>query len=355
MAEDSDDKTEEPTGKKLEQAREEGQIAQSQEVKIWAGLTATLAVVGMMSSGMASKLSLALIPFLEHPHDMPTDPAGLGEILLTLMGKVLGVLAFPVAVLMLAGLISNVAQNGLRFVGKNLSFKFSKISPAEGLKRMLSTRNLIEFGKALIKVIVVGFVVFWVMRARINEYVGTASVDAVAAMIYLRDQVVHLIFVIMIMVTIVAAADFFYQRWSFNERMKMSKQEVKDEHKQSEGDPMIKGRIRSLRMQRARQRMMSAVPKADVVVTNPTHFAVALKYDMEAMNAPVLVAKGADLIAKRIRELAEENEVPIVENPPLARALFATVELDQEVPPEHYKAVAEVIGYVMKLKGKLAN
>ena len=135
----------------------------------------------------------------------------------------------------------------------------------------------------------------------------------------------------------------------------MTKQEVKDEHKQQEGDPLIKGRLRSLRMQRARQRMMAAVPKADVVVTNPTHFAVALKYDMESMAAPVLVAKGADLVAQRIRGLAEENEVPIVENPPLARALYATVELDQEVPPEHYKAVAEVIGYVMKLKGKLAH
>jgi flagellar biosynthetic protein FlhB len=139
------------------------------------------------------------------------------------------------------------------------------------------------------------------------------------------------------------------------QKMRMTKQEVKDEHKQTEGDPMIKSRLRALRHQRARQRMMAAVPKASVVVTNPTHYAVALKYDMDAMGAPILVAKGADLVALRIRELADANEVPIVENPPLARALFAAVELDQEVPPEHYKAVAEVISYVMKLKGNLAH
>ncbi len=150
-----------------------------------------------------------------------------------------------------------------------------------------------------------------------------------------------------------AGADYAWQRFQYMKKLRMTKQEVKEEHKQSEGDPAVKARIRGLRLQRARQRMMASVPKADVVVTNPTHFACALKYDPETMNAPVLVAKAADLIAFRIRELAEQHDVMIVENPPLARALFAAVDIDREVPPEHYKAVAEVISYVFRLKGKL--
>jgi flagellar biosynthetic protein FlhB len=153
--------------------------------------------------------------------------------------------------------------------------------------------------------------------------------------------------------TVVAALDYAFQRRSFIKQMRMTKQEVRDEHKQAEGDPQIKARIRRLRMERAQKRMMAAVPEADVVITNPTHFAVALAYEMETMSAPRLVAKGADVLAQRIREIAEENQVPLVENPPLARALYASVELDQEIPPEHYQAVAQVIGYVMRLKGEL--
>jgi flagellar biosynthetic protein FlhB len=155
--------------------------------------------------------------------------------------------------------------------------------------------------------------------------------------------------------TALAAADYIYQNWSHREKLKMSKQEVKDEHKEQDGDPKVKGRIRSLRIERHRQRMMLAVSKANVIITNPTHFAVALKYDMEAMAAPVVVGKGVDYLAKRMRQVAEIHEVPIVENPPLARALYAAVEIDQEIPQEHYKAVAEVIGFVMRLKGKRAG
>ena len=158
--------------------------------------------------------------------------------------------------------------------------------------------------------------------------------------------------VAMVMI-LIAGADWFYARFAYLRKMRMTKQEVKDEQKQTEGDPMVKARLRSLRMQRARQRMMAAVPKADVVVTNPTHFACALKYDSDKMNAPTLVAKGQDFMALRIRQIATENDVPIVENAPLARALYATVELDKEIPPQHYKAVAEVISYVFRLKGKL--
>jgi len=155
--------------------------------------------------------------------------------------------------------------------------------------------------------------------------------------------------------TVIAALDFMYQRYNQYKNLRMTKQEVKDEHKQSEGDPHVKARIRRLRQERAQQRMMAAVPEADVVITNPTHYAVALEYKMETMPAPRLVAKGVDSLAQRIRETAEEHEVPLVENPPLARALYAAIELDEEIPAEYYQAVAEVIGYVMRLKGRLPN
>ena len=161
-----------------------------------------------------------------------------------------------------------------------------------------------------------------------------------------------ILFLVVLVMVALATADYVYQRWSHKEKLKMTKQEVKDEHKEQEGDQKVKGRIRNLRLERHRQRMMAAIPKASVIITNPTHYAITLQYDMDAMAAPKVVAKGVDYLAKRIRQIAETHEIPIVENPPLARALYAAVEVDQEIPQEHYKAVAEVIGFVMRLKGK---
>lgn len=355
MAEDAEDKSEDPTEKRLSQAREEGQIPISQEVKLWTGMVGILILVSMMGAKLSRDVQALMLPFIEHPHTFTVDRESMGPLLTDQVIGIIVALMFPMGMMLFLAVGANIAQTGLLFVLKRLAPDFTKLSPKAGLSRIFSLRGLVEFGKSLIKFGVVATVLFVVIRGKMNEFVGLAAVDMMAMLEYLRREAIHIIIIVLVMVTVLAAGDFFYQRWQFNQKMKMTKQEVKDEHKQSEGDPMIKGRLRSLRMQRARQRMMAAVPKADVVVTNPTHFACALKYDMENMSAPVLVAKGADLIAARIRELAEENEVPIVENPPLARALFATVELDQEIPPEHYKAVAEVIGYVMKLKGKLAR
>jgi flagellar biosynthetic protein FlhB len=355
MAEDSDDKSEQPTDRKLDNARKEGQVATSIEIRTWAGLMGSLVVVALMVPPLATNFNRLLLPFIERPHAFDMSPGGIGRILTDLTLDTLLLLLMPLMLLLLVGVTSVVAQNGLMFVPKRIMPDFNKINPMKGLAKIFSVNNLVEFLKSLFKVTAVGLVIFIVMRGRMNEYVGLAAMDLTVVLEYLRSQVLHLMIIAMLLVTALAAADWMYQRWTFTQKMKMSKQEVKDEHKQTEGDPMIKGRLRNLRMQRARQRMMSSVPNADVVVTNPTHFAVALKYDMETMGAPRLVAKGADLVAKRIRDLAEEHEVPVVENPPLARALYATVEIDEEIPPEHYKAVAEVIGYVMKLKGRLAH
>ncbi|MBI2236254.1 MAG: flagellar biosynthesis protein FlhB [Magnetospirillum sp.] len=355
MAEDAEDKTEDPTDRKLSNAREEGQVMASQEVKTWASLVGGLILVGMMAPGIARDIKSLMMPFIEHPHTIAMDGGSLRAVAVEVAIHVMMALALPVAVILVLGLGATFAQQGFLFVPKRIKPDFDKINPLKGLKRLFSLRQLVEFAKSLVKLAVVGSVVAWMIWGRMNEFANLPGLDLMALMDYLHHRVVVLVAAIMIMVTTVSAADWFYQRWDFNEKMRMTKQEVKDEHKQTEGDPMIKSRLRSLRMQRARQRMMAAVPDASVVVTNPTHFACALKYDMENMNAPVLVAKGADFVAQRIREIAEENDVPLVENPPLARALYASVELDQEVPPEHYKAVAEIIGYVMRLKGKLAK
>jgi len=355
MAEDAEDKTEDPTDRKLTQAREQGNIPTSQEVKIWAGLVGALVVVSLFAPYMAQDVKRLLIPFIEHPHAFPMEQPDVGRILAEITVSIIKVLILPMMLLMVLAVASAMAQSGLMFLPDKLTVDFSKLSPMKGITRIFSGRNLVEFVKSLFKVGAIGFVIFLILRSHMSEYAGLAALDLMAMLDYLRHQVIAMIMVVVLMVFVLAAADWFYQRWAFTQQMKMTKQEIKDEHKQTEGDPMIKGRLRALRMQRARQRMMAAVPKASVVVTNPTHYAVALQYDQESMGAPVLVAKGVDLIAKRIRDLATENEVPIVENPPLARALYATVELDEEIPPEHYKTVAEIIGYVMKLKGELAN
>lgn len=351
--ESSDDKTEDPTGKRLTEARGEGNIAQTMEAKIVASLVAGMIMVGMLAPMMARDLKALITPFIEHPHTIAVDAAALSQLMVDVGIGIAKVMAWPLTLVVVFALtLSLVQSKGFLFVPKRLAPSFDKINPLQGAKRMFSINQLVELVKALLKLALVGTLLFFVTWRHLGEFQNLATLGLEDLLAYLRDHIYWMTFITVLSMVAIAAADYFFQRYRWMEKMKMSKQEVKDEHKQSEGDPQVKARIRSIRISRARKRMMAAVPKADVVVTNPTHFAVALKYDPETMDAPHLVAKGADLVAKRIRDLATENEVPIVENPPLARALYATVELDQEVPPEHYKTVAEIIGYVMRLKGQ---
>ena len=233
--------------------------------------------------------------------------------------------------------------------------ELKKISLISGAKRVLGSRAVIEFIKGMLKLSLVAIVAFTMALPVLMdiELFPMRSIEATLDRMYL--VVLMLMAGTIAVMTAIAGLDFAYQKYTNHQQMKMTKQEVKDEHKQQEGDPLVKSRIRQLRMERARQRMMASVPKADVIITNPTHYAVALEYKMDSMPAPKLLAKGVDEVAQRIRNVAEEHGVPIVENPPLARALYATVDLDEEIPEEHYKAVAEIIGYVMRLKGQLAN
>ncbi len=352
MAEEQDEsqKTEEPTQKRLEEAFKKGEVAKSQEIKHWFMIFGGAMVVTIFGTSSAVQLSGLLRPFIENSGEMVADGGQLGETLTALLERVLVILAAPLGLLVLAAIAGNMIQHMPILAGDRIKPKFNRISPFAGFKRLFSTQNTVEFLKSLVKITIVGAVVFmivWPERERLGDMVMYGPGDVLKTVRTLSE---HMFIGVVAILGFIAGGDFLFQRFQFLKRQRMSKQEIKDEHKQTEGDPMIRSRIRQLRVERSRRRMMAAVPEASVVIVNPTHFAVALKYDVKTMRAPVVVAKGVDNIALKIREVAGEHEIPLYENPPLAQALYKTVDLDQEIPPEHYKAVAQVISYVMGLK-----
>ncbi len=351
MAETEDEsKTEEPTARRLQQGRERGQVAVSQDVKTWGGLVGTALALAFLVPLMGRNATTLLLPFIDHPEAFRLESALLSPALIDLVLAVGRLVAPILGLMLLVGIGLAVAQVGLLWAPDKVAPKASRLSPLAGIKRIFSLSSVAEFAKGLVKIGIVAFVFLSVTLPMLPHIGGLATVAPVGALARLHDFAVRFAAGTAAVIAVLAAADYLFQRLMFLKQMRMTRQEIRDEHRDSEGDPRIKARIRQLRTQRARQRMMAAVPQADVVITNPTHYAVALKYDMEKMAAPKLVAKGTDLVARRIRELAEANDVPIVENPPLARALHGSVEIDGEVPPAHYEAVARVIGYVMRLK-----
>lgn len=353
MAEEDDDaqKTEEPTPRKLSQAKEKGDTASSQEIKTWGILVTATLIIALMAPGISADLRDVTLVFIEQPHAIPTDFEHLRLTLADLMVNLAWILSPLMAALMVVAVFMSVAQSGLIWAPSKLKPELSKISILKGFKRLASMRAMVEFAKGILKLVLVSIVAFGISIPLLDDIVLIPSIDFVLSLERIHELIIYLAVGTIIVLTVIAVFDYVFQKYSFTQKMKMTRQEVRDEHKQSEGDPQIKARIRQLRMERARQRMMSAVPEADVVVTNPTHYAVALKYKMEDMQAPRLVAKGVDNVAFRIRDVAEKHDIPIVENAPLARTLYAAVELDEEIPTEHYQAVAEVIGYIMRLRG----
>lgn len=350
--EDDGSKTEEPTAKKLQDAREKGQVAKSQEVTYWFSIFGALLVIGLLAPGAAGSLATMLGGFMTQLHNVPTDSFHLMEMLGETAWQVTLILALPLILLVVLALAGTLSQVGFLLTTESLKPDISRINPIKGAKRLFSMSALVDFGKGLLKISIVGLIgvlLLWPETRNLENYIGLTSLPILEEIWRIA---LILIIAVLIVLALIAGLDFMYQRYEHNRKLRMTLQEVRDEFKQVEGDPKVKARIRQIRTERARNRMMQAVPQADVVVTNPTHFAVALKYDPETMPAPVCVAKGVDLVAARIREVAGENKVPLVENPPLARALYATTELEQEVPVEHYQAVAEVISYVFKLQNK---
>jgi flagellar biosynthetic protein FlhB len=352
MADDRDDtdKTEDPTQKRLEDAIKRGDVVKSQEVSAWFVLAAAALVLLTFSGPMSTQLTATFRGVVENSWRISADGGGLMRLARELSVETLAAVAIPFLLLLLAAIGGNAVQHRLVWSAEALTPKFSKVSPLAGAKRLFSKQSLANFVKGLVKLAVVGTVLtllMWPARKRLE---GLVSTDPAAIAPFTRLLSLQLFGAVVAILAVIAAADYLFQYRQWFERQKMSLREVRDEFKESEGDPKIKAKIRQLRVSRMRRRMMAAVPSATVVITNPTHFAVALQWE-RGMAAPICVAKGQDRIALKMREVAGENNVPIVENPPLARTLHATVEIDQEVPAEHYKAVAEVISYVMRLNG----
>jgi len=353
MAEtDQEQKTEHPTGKRISEARQKGQLAISREVGTWALLVGALIVVMWLLPRMSGQLLGSLRFFLEQPHAIGLEGRGLQAALGAVMSRVAVATVITFGLLMFAAIVGTMVQTGFYFNTTRLEFSIMKLNPFKGLKQLFSMASLVELLKSFVKLVVVGGVVFFVFKPLVEIWPRLVGHNLIGSMVFLHKEVVYLIVMIMLVVTFVAIGDLFFQRFQYFKNLRMTKQEVKDEHKQMEGDPMIKSRLRSIRIDKARKRMMAQVPRADVVVTNPTHYAVALEYDSSRMAAPVVLAKGMNRIAERIREVANEHEIPLVSNPPLARALYDTVEVDEAIKPEQYRAVAEVISYVYKLRNR---
>jgi len=355
MAEDDDgERTQDPTQKRLDQAIERGDVVKSQEVNTWFILAGGCLVLMSFSVSIGTTLRTTLRGLIANAHMLRVDGGGLARLTERLELELIGALGIPLLVLTLAALAGNVIQHRLVWSVEALMPKFSKVSPIAGAKRLFSKQALVNFGKGLAKLVLVGTTLTAVLWPQRHHLEATLATDPTALLALTRSLSLDMLGTVVAVLAIVAALDYIWQYRQWYEKQKMSLRELKEEFKQAEGDPTIKAKIRQLRQARSKKRMMAAVPKASVVITNPTHFAVALKYE-RGMAAPICVAKGIDAIALRIREVAVGAQVAVVENPPLARALYATVEIDQEIPPEHYKAVAEVISYLMRLNRTFAR
>lgn len=356
MSEDRDDSqaTEQPTAKRLEQARESGDIIKSTEVTAFMLLAGGTLAIAMFGPSTAQGLAKSLTIFISQPEQMSVDAAGLSAMLRGTLLQTAIVLAPIAGVMMAAALAGHVLQSTPSFTASKISLDITKLSPIAGFKRLFGLEGWMNLLKGLVKIAIVGAAVWtqlWPERGMLESIMAQSPVGVMADMS-------HLLFKVLVAslaaLFVIAGLDYFLQYTRFMKRNRMSKQEIKEEYRQNEGDPAIKAKVRQIRQERSRKRMMAAVPGATVVIMNPTHYAVALKYERGKSEAPICVAKGIDALALRIRAVAEENDVPVVENVALARALHAAIEVDEAVPPEHYKAVAQVIGYVMRLNGQLA-
>ena len=355
MAEDPEsggEKTEDPTGRKLSKAREEGQVAKSMEIPsvfvLMGGVTTLYFTAAYVYENLAKTFHFNL-NFIKVPELTKNE-------LIRLLGyhtELILMTCIPVMLaVVIVALLSNFSQVGFVVSWKAMEPKLSRLNPISGFKNKFTSRAVIEFVKSILKITIISMVTYYSVRAEM-DMVKHLHDNSIGFVLLFLVKVSFWIFIkVCLIMIVVALMDFAYQKWKFLDDQKMTKKEVKDEMKQTEGDPMVKSRIRQLQAEAARKRMMAEVPEADVVVTNPTRLAVALKYDGEVMEAPSVTAKGAGPVAKNIRKIARENDVPLVEDKELARNLYSNVDIGQEVPLDLYQAVAELLAYVYKLKGK---
>jgi len=350
---DDNEKTEDPTQRRIEKAIEKGDVARSIEVNTWFILAAFALAVIAFSGSIARELALALKGQFMNAHLVPPDAGGLAHAARNGLDAAMAALALPFALLVLASLAGGLIQHAPLWTTGPLKPQISRISPLAGFKRVFGKEALAQFLKGLVKIGAVGAIVGSVLWGERDRFDALVRLDVASLLPATRTMLMDMLGGVIVLLAFVAVGDYLYQRMTWLRRQRMSKRELKEEFKETEGNPEVRNRFKQLRQARVKKRMMAAVPKATVVIVNPTHFAVALQYEL-GMPAPYCVAKGVDALALRIRAVAEEHGVPVVESPPLARALHAAVDIDEEIPVEHYKAVAEVIGYVLRLRGRAA-
>jgi flagellar biosynthetic protein FlhB len=348
---DDQEKTEQPTSKKLEDARKEGNVAKSQDVVGVVTLVVGFVVLLFYFVFMVDKLKKFYI-FAFSFFDKDWSVSGVVNLFFEFILQFFLLIAPVMFAVMLAGIIGNVAQFGFLFTPKSIQPKFSKIDPIKGLKNLFSTKKLFEGVKIILKVSISFWIAFYLFLGWIKEFPRIELLPLMEQIKWLSHKAILLSFVMIGVFAVFAVIDFAFQKYSYLKSLKMSKQEIKDEMKNTEGNPEIKARIRQIQMKMASQRMMKEIPKADVVITNPTHYAVAIKYTRGEDKAPRVIAKGVDFLAQKIKEIARENDIIVLENKPLARQLYAEVELNEYIPEKLYKAVIEVLVYVYKLNGK---
>ena len=352
MAEqEGQEKTEVPTEKKRRESREEGQVAFSKELSsaaLLAGIVLTLVATSPIILDAMRQLMSQIFRDLAQSEELSIDS------IFTLSGEILSIIlpAFApfAAVIIFVGILASVLQVGVLITFKAIAPKFNKISPLTGLKRLFSSQSLADFLKSMAKLIIVGFVGYLNYIDKITELNGLSVSTPESILIYNFTVVAEVAGKIVLALVAIAIFDYFYQRWHHEQQLMMTKQEVKDETKQTEGDPLLKARIRQIQREMSNARMMQEVPKADAVIVNPTHFSVAILYDRDVMTAPEVIAKGADHLALRMRTVARENNVPILERPELARDLYANVEIGDDIPERFYKAIAEILAFVYRLR-----
>lgn len=351
----SEEKTEAPTPRRRSEARRKGEVTKSMEVNTAFALLAAFAVLNATGKQSAGTLSTLFRRVFTKIGEAGTVDAFSIEAIraggLSLVFSMVQIVAPLILTMTAVGIVVNLAQTGLLFSTEALQFNFKRLDPINGLKRMFALRGVVELFKSAIKITIVGWVVYTAIRDNITTFAMASNMQLSVAIGRMVDMIITIGMRVGMVMLVIAAIDYFYQRHEHEKSMRMTKQELKQEMKEME-NPELRARIKSRQRQIARQRMMAAVPTADVVITNPTHFAVALQYDKNKMFAPQVVAKGQELVAQRIKELAKEHNVPLVENKPLARTLFSDVEIGQPVPAELYKAVAEVLAFVYRLKAK---
>lgn len=355
MAEESnDEKSEAPSEKKRQDAREKGTVAKSTEINSVLVLLTALFLIKFLGPWIVKELSGGMVEFLRLISETEMDTAKL----IMIMRKAIVLLAktaAPVTVgIMIMGIVANVAQIGFLFTTKPLAPKFEKINPISGFKRLFSMRSIVETLKNIVKLSVISIVAYITLKNEFDSMQVLSDASILTIWSFSLAVSYKIILRIALAMVIIAILDYAYQRFEHEKQLKMTHQEVKEERKQMEGDPQVKSRIRSLQREMARRRMMEQVPKATVVVTNPTHLAIALKYEPKENDAPIVVAKGKDLIAQRIKKLAKEHNVPVVEDKPLARSMYDKVEVGFPIPVEFFTAVAEVMAYVYRLKNRTA-